>query len=307
VGQENAELEIIFHPKYLDYRLGPEHPFWPERAKVFLDLLKEREVPHEILKPQRAGDEDVLLAHTPAYLEDAKRLAKERGLLSFDTPVNEKALEAAYYSIGGTYLAFREALAGKRVLNLLGGFHHAGPSAGSGFCIFNDHAIGIRKLQKEGLIKQAMIYDLDGHAGNGTEEIFYSDPTVFAISLHQDPRTLYPGIGFAWQKGVGPGKGYHLNVPLPPGTGEEEYLDRLDEVLKLTKTYEHDLLILVLGVDTFKEDPLVQLSLEEGSYVKIGKRFKKFPKVAVLLAGGYSKMVPQLWLSFIKGFQVEGR
>lgn len=296
------ELEVVFHPKYLNYRLGPEHPFWPARAEVFLDLLKRRKVDHKVLKPQKAADEDILLVHTQEYLEEVKKLARERGLLSLDTPVNEKALEAAYYSIGGTYLAFKEALAGKRVFNLLGGFHHAGPSAGSGFCIFNDHAIGIRKLQREGLIKQAMIYDLDAHAGNGTEEIFYSDPTVFVISLHQDPRTLYPGIGFAWQKGEGPGKGYNLNVPLPPGTGEKEYLARLDKVLKLTKTYKHDLLVLILGVDTFKEDPLVQLSLEEESYLKIGKRFKKFPKVAVLFAGGYSEMVPQLWLSFAKGF-----
>lgn len=295
------EWEIIFHPKYLDYRLGPEHPFRPERAGVFLYLLREKKIDHKVLEPRKASDKDILLVHTPEYLTAVKRLAKERGLLSFDTPVNEKALEAAYYSIGGTHLALKEALAGKRVFNLLGGFHHAGPEAGSGFCIFNDHAIGIRKLQKEGLVKQVMICDLDGHAGNGTEEIFYSDPTVFHISLHQDPRTLYPWIGFAWQKGEGPGKGYNLNVPLPPGTGEEEYLARLDEVLKLTETYEHDLLILILGVDTFKGDPLVQLSLEEGSYLKIGERFKKFPKLAVLFAGGYSKMTPQLWLSFIKG------
>lgn len=296
-------LEIVFHPQYLNYRLGPEHPFRPERAKVFLELLEERKIPHKVLRPERAADEDILLAHTREYLEEVKILAKERGLLSFDTPVNEKALEATYYSIGGTYLAFREALNEKKAVNLLGGFHHAGPEAGSGFCIFSDHAIGIRKLQKEGLIKQAMIYDLDVHAGNGTEEIFYSDPTVFKISLHQDPRTLYPGVGFAWQRGEGPGKGYNLNVPLPPGTKEKEYLARLDEVLPLTKTYPHDLLILILGVDTFKGDPLAQLSLEEESFFKIGKRFREFPKVAVLFAGGYSEITPQLWLTFLKGLQ----
>jgi len=243
------------------------------------------------------------LVHTSEYLERVKRLAKERGFLSLDTPVNEKALEAVYYSVGGTYLTLKEALNKRRVVNLLGGLHHAGSSTSSGFCIFNDHAIGIRKLQKEGLIKQIMIYDLDVHAGNGTQEIFYRDPTVFSISLHQDPRTLYPGTGFTVQRGEGPGEGYNLNIPLMPGTGEREYLSQLDQVLGLTKSYTHNLLILILGTDTFKDDPLAQLSLGEKSYFKIGERFKRFPKVAVLFAGGYSKMVPQLWLSFVRGFQ----
>lgn len=297
------EVEVVFHPKYLDYQLGHDHPFWPERAKEFLDLLKEKKILHKVLKPLQSSDEGILLVHTSEYLERVKRLAKERGFLSLDTPVNEKALEAAYYSVGGTYLTLKEALNKRRVVNLLGGLHHASSSTSSGFCIFNDHAIGIRKLQKEGLIKQAMIYDLDVHAGNGTQEIFYRDPTVFSISLHQDPRTLYPGTGFVEQCGEGPGEGYNLNVPLAPGTGEKEYLSHLDRVLRLTKTYTHDLLILILGVDTFKEDPLAQLSLEKESYFKIGERFKRFPKVAVLFAGGYSKIVPQLWLSFVKGFQ----
>jgi len=295
-------MKVIFHEEYLKYDFGPGHPFWPDRALPFLEKLKNYQIPHQILVPKKASDEDLLLVHTQDYLNRVKRLAEERGALSVDTPVNPDVLEASYYSVGGSILALEEALKGERVINLLGGLHHAGPSTSSGFCIFNDHAIAIRKLQKEKKIKKAMIYDLDVHAGQGTQEIFYSDSKVFTISLHQDPRTLYPGTGFASQVGEGTGEGYNLNVPLPPGTGEKEYLEALDKVLPLAKKFSPDIVILVLGVDTYKEDPLASFRLEEDTYRKIGERFRKFAKIAIMCAGGYSRKTPDLWLSFLKGF-----
>lgn len=296
------EIKIVFHEKYLKYDFGPGHPFWAGRAVTFLEKLRKYKIPHEILVPEKASDEDILLVHAKDYLNRVKRLARERGALSIDTPVNPNVLEAAFYSVGGSILALEHALKGERVINLLGGLHHAGISDSSGFCIFNDHAIAVRKLQKDGKIKKAMIYDLDVHAGQGTQEIFYSDPKVFTISLHQDPTTLYPGTGFASQKGEGAGKGYNLNVPLPPGTGEKEYLEALDSVLPLAKKFPHDVTVLVLGVDTFEEDPLASIKLKEETYQKIGQRFKKFAKLGVMCAGGYSKKTPDLWLSFLKGY-----
>lgn len=296
------KIEIIFHEKYLKYDFGPGHPFWPERALLFLEKLKKYAIPHEILVPKKTKDEDLLLVHTQEYLDRIKQLAQESGALSLDTPVNPGVLEAAYYSVGGSILALEEALKNERAMNLLGGLHHAGPSTGSGFCLFNDHSIAIRKLQGKGKVKRAMIYDLDVHAGQGTQEIFYRDPKVFTISIHQDPRTLYPGTGFAHQKGEGAGEGYNLNVPLPPGTGEKEYLIALDKALPLAKKFYHDVTILVLGVDTYKEDPLASIRLEEDTYRKIGERFKHFDRLSVVCAGGYSQKTPDLWLSFLKGF-----
>jgi len=296
------KLKVVFHEKYLKYDFGPGHPLWPDRTVPFLEKLKRYKIHHEIVVPQKATDEDILLVHSDNYLERVKRLAHERGALSIDTPVNPNVLEASYYSVGGSILALELALKEERVINLLGGLHHAGIFNSSGFCIFNDHAIAIRKLQKEGKIKKAMVYDIDVHAGQGTQEIFYKDPKVFTISLHQDPTTLYPGTGFAYQKGEGAGEGYNLNIPLEPGTDEKKYLQALDSVLPLAKKFPHDVVILVLGVDTFKEDPLANLRLEEGTYQKIGQRFKKFAKLAVMCAGGYSRKTPDLWLSFLKGY-----
>ena len=301
-----SELKIIYSPKYLNYGFGIGHPFWPERALQFLTKLKNFQFPintnFQLIKPKPAKDADILRIHTKDFLAKVKRLAKKDGVLSIDTPVTKKNLEAAYYYVGGTILASNLALKEERVLNLLGGLHHASSSISSGFCIFNDHAIAIRKLQKEKKIQKAMIFDLDVHAGNGTQEIFYSDPTVFTISIHQDPTFFYPGTGFAWQKGEGKGKGFNLNLPLPPDTDEKEYLKALDSVLPLEKKFKPGLTFLILGVDTYKGDPLANFKLEKETYQKIGQRLAQFKKLAVLFAGGYSKETPELWLSFLKGF-----
>lgn len=295
-------LKIIFHQAYLDYNFGAGHPFWSRRAIPFLEKLKKHVVSHQIVVPRKALDEDILLVHAEDYLERVKQLAAQKGALSIDTPVNPEALRAAYFSVGGSILALETALKGERVMNLLGGLHHAGISTGSGFCIFNDHAIAIKKLQKEGKIKRAMIYDLDVHAGQGTQEIFYTDPKVFTISIHQDPTTLYPGTGLPDQRGNGAGEGFNKNVILSPGSGEKEYFEAVDSVLPLAKKFRHDIIVLVLGVDTFKEDPLAEIKLEVETYEKIGQRFKNFSKIAVMCAGGYSRKVPDLWFSFLKGY-----
>ncbi|MBL7159634.1 histone deacetylase family protein [Candidatus Microgenomates bacterium] len=300
------KLNVIYSPKYLNYGFGSGHPFWPERAFQFLTKLKNFQFPintnFQLIRPKPGKDADILLVHTKDFLERVKKHAQEGGALSVDTPVTKENLEAAYYYVGGTILASNLALKGERVINLLGGLHHAGSSTSSGFCIFNDHAIAIRKLQKEGKIKKAMIFDLDVHAGNGTQEIFYSDSSVFTISIHQDPTFFYPGTGFSWQKGEGKGKGYNLNLSLPAGTGEKEYLKALDSVLPLEKKFEQDLVFLILGVDTYKGDPLAGFKLEKETYQKIGQRFSQFEKLAVLFAGGYSRETPDLWFKFLEGY-----
>lgn len=303
MSKSRNDMVIIYHPAYLKYDLGPGHPFWPGRASAFLEKLKNTNFKYQIVEPQKAKDEDILLVHTKEYLGEVKRLAREKGYLTIDTPINKDILEAAYYSVGGSILALNLALKGELAINLLGGLHHAGISTGSGFCIFNDHSIAIKKLQKEKKVKRAMIVDLDVHAGQGTQEIFYSDPTVFTISLHQDPMTLYPGTGFANERGEGEGLGFNLNIPLPPGTDEEEYLKALDKILPLYQKFEPDILVLVLGADTYKEDPLANFNLEIETYEKIGQRFSDKKPLAVMFAGGYSQAVPAIWLSFLKGLE----
>ena len=296
-------LHIIYHPKYLNYNFGPGHPFWPQRAAVFLELIREQKgFAYTLHEPGKAKRLDLELVHTKRYVDRVIHLAKIRGALSIDTPVSEAVLEAAHYSVGGTKLASTLALEGKRVMNLLGGFHHAGRFAASGFCLFNDPAIAIKKLQKQKKIKTAFVFDVDVHAGQGTQEIFYDDPTVYTLSIHQDPRTLYPGVGFPNETGKGKGRGFNRNIILAPGSGEAEFLKAVREGLSLHDEFNADLTILVLGADTYKEDPLANIKLDFETYQTLGTLFSKTEKLSILCAGGYSKRVPDIWMAFLAGF-----
>lgn len=297
------ELNVVYSDNYLKYDLGADNPISRDKTAVFLRKFKEDgEIPHKIIEAPKADDSDILLAHTQEYLAEVKRAVVDRLELSPDTPVDENTLEAAYYLIGGTILCSNLALLDKRVVNLIGGMHHASSYQGSGFCVFNDHAIAIRKLQQDGKIQKATIYDIDVHAGQGTQEIFYEDPSVLTVSIHQDPHTIYPGTGFEWQRGAREGLGTNINVPLPPGTTETEYLIALDLVLERTRSFSPDLTVLLLGVDTYKDDLLGGFRLEEESFRKIGERFRNFEKLAILFGGGYSKKIPDLWITFLKGY-----
>jgi len=199
-------MKIIYSSKYLNYGFGPDHPWWPERSREFLKILKKSGLKYGILEPKRAKDRDIMLVHNKNYIQKVKKLAENLGFLSPDTPVTPKNLEAVFWYVGGTILACDLALSGEIAFNTLGGLHHAGISDSSGFCIFCDHAIAIKKLQREKKIKKAFILDLDVHAGNGTQEIFWQDPTVFTLSIHQDPTFFYPGTGFSNQIGEGKGQ-----------------------------------------------------------------------------------------------------
>lgn len=293
-------MKVIYSPKYLKYYFGPGHPFWPERAKKFLELLEKEKFDFELVEAPKGKDKDILLVHTKEYLKRVKGLVKVNGgFLSPDTPVNKDNLEAAYYYVGGTIEACGLALKKQLVINLLGGLHHAETNNSSGFCIFNDHAVAIRKMQKEKQISTAAVLDLDVHAGNGTQEIFYSDPSVLTISIHQDPTFFYPGTGFSWQRGEGKGEGYNFNYPLSPGTGEKEYLEILDGILPRIEKFNPDILIVVLGFDTYRNDPLASFNLEKETYGKMARRLSRFSEKAVLFAGGYTRQVPNLWYEFL--------
>jgi len=297
-------VKVIYSSKYSDYGFGKDHPWWPQRAEEFLKILAHSELKYKIISPRRASDKDIIAAHAPDYLSRVKELARNHGFLSSDTAVSAENLEAAFLYVGGTILACDLALKGEIAFNTLGGLHHTGINDSSGFCIFNDHAIAIRKLQEEKKIKKAFILDLDVHAGNGTQEIFWEDPTVFTLSVHQDPTFFYPGTGFSNQLGEGRGRGYNLNILLPPGTDEARYLDSLDKIaLPKIGEFKGDLLVVIFGVDTFKDDPLASFQLKIATYGKIGRKLRPFSGagIAILCAGGYSSLVPEIWLEFLKG------
>jgi len=217
---------ITFHEKFTQYDLGEGHPFRGDRFVNVMKFFKEQDLLDlsrvTLVEPQPASRKDLLRVHQESYVDLIFRLAEENTPYDVETPTSKRILEAALLIAGGAITCGESIYNGKakRGISLGGGYHHAGRDYGGGFCLFNDVAILVEYLRIKYDLTRFLILDYDVHFGNGTSDIYYGDPTVLYISVHQDPRTIYPGTGFAGQIGEGKGEGYNVNVPLPPGTSD---------------------------------------------------------------------------------------
>lgn len=311
-----AENTIIaFNEKYQQYDLGEGHPFRGERfenAMKFFDthgLLSRMGV--TVVSPEPASKEDLLRVHEAGYIDRIFRLARECKPYDVETPVSENILEAALLIVGGAIECGNAVESGKatRAISLGGGYHHAGRDYGGGFCIFNDVAVLIEYLRAKHDVKRFLVLDHDLHAGNGTSDIYYRDPSVLFISLHQDPRTLYPGTGFVWQIGEGEGEGYNVNVPLPAGTGDEAYLHALNEVfVPLAEEFKPEILITNGGSDPHFADSLGDLGLTVDGFFRLSKLAKETAdrvcsgRIISMVGSGYNpKVLPSCWYALVAG------
>lgn len=270
---------FIYSNDYLKYQFGLDHPFNPIREKYTLDLLENLKVFNgkaKIYSPKPASEEDLLLIHSKKYIEFVKaKSEKGEGYLDYgDTPASKGIYEAACLRVGGSLLGV-DLLMNSKVLHAFnpgGGFHHAKADKAAGFCVFNDIAIAVKYLQKKYNVKKIAIIDIDGHHGDGTQEILYKEP-ILKISFHRYddwPRPFYPGTGKIEEIGEGDGLGYSINVPLPIGTGDEDYLYAFNEIVPpLIKNYKPEVIIHQFGVDAHYQDPLVHLSLTTKAYKEI--------------------------------------
>jgi acetoin utilization protein AcuC len=216
-------------------------------------------------------------------------------MLAMDTPAPKGIYDIACLATGGTILAGQQLFKGMNcAVNPLAGFHHASKAFSSGFCFFNDVAIVIEYLRKKHGLERFLIVDLDVHHANGTQDIYYDDPTVLNLSFHQDGRTLYPGTGSLEKIGRDSGEGYTVNLPLPPGTGSTSYLIAFDELVpSLVEQFYPEFIIYQSGVDTHHSDPLANLQLVFQTYYELGKRMIELSsqscnRLLVLFGGGYN-------------------
>ena len=269
---------IIYHEGIAKYDFGPGHHFRGDRFPRYIRLLEEKGVIHrpgvQLQEPRPAGREDLLMVHSEAYLEHVDRVAAHHGMLSPDTPLTPSNVEAARLIVGGALRA-AELVSEKPLIAeaVGGGLHHAGRDYGGGFCIFNDVAVCAQALLDCHGLGRVLVFDTDAHAGNGTMDIFYKDPRVLFISVHQDPRTMYPGTGFTDQTGSGPGEGYTVNMPLPPGAGDQCMGLVLDRVFKpLVEQFRPQAIIRNGGPDPHYRDGLARLGLTYGGFWNIGSR-----------------------------------
>jgi acetoin utilization protein AcuC len=262
---------LVWDEALLDYNLG-DHPLDPVRVELTIELARALGVLDRsnlrIEAPQPADDAALLRVHEPGYLAAVKAASADRfftgyGLNTPDNPVFAGMHEVSALVAGATRRAAEAVWTGEatRAVNLAGGLHHAMPNRASGFCVYNDPAVAIAHLLDLGAERVAYV-DIDVHHGDGVQEIFYTDPRVLTVSLHESPRTLFPGTGFPDETG-GPGaEGSAVNVALPAGTGDAGWLRAFHSVVPdVLRAFRPQVLFTQCGADTYRLDPLANLRL----------------------------------------------
>jgi acetoin utilization deacetylase AcuC-like enzyme len=279
-------FKLIYSHGY-DLNLG-SHVFPSQKYHLIRDrLLAEGFAePADFLEPEPASDQDLLRVHTRDWITRLKNGTLDYlELIALEIPYSQEMVDAFWLAAGGSILAARCALKDRVGFNVGGGFHHAFPAHGEGFCAIHDVAVAIRKMQAERLIERAMVIDTDVHHGNGTAAIFAEDPSVFTLSIHQlhnYPSEKPPST---------------VDINLPDGTGDAEYLERLGAACRDgLRRHQPQLVMYVAGADPYREDQLGGLDLSlEGLKARdrlvFDLAFEHGAAVAIALAGGYAMNV----------------
>jgi acetoin utilization protein AcuC len=209
------------------------------------------------------------------------------GLGGLDTPVFKDMFECGAWACGAGLVAADLLLEGKAdiAFNLLGGFHHAMAERAAGFCYLNDVVLACMKMAGAG--KRVLYLDVDAHHGDGVQAAFYQRQDVMTVSMHETGRTLFPWGGFENETGEGPGRGYNVNVSLPPETYDEAFLTAFDGVVvPLVEFFQPDVIVLELGMDTLAGDPLTHLRLTNNAVVEVLERLLRFNRPMLVAGGG---------------------
>jgi len=266
---------VIYDPIYNKHFAGTGHPESPRRLEAIMGLLNETDFAGrlEIIKPRDATDDEILAVHSKQYLALVRSdITSGRKMLSTgDTNVCAESLDAAIKAAGGICLAVDQVVTGKyrnAFCPVRPPGHHAGENRGSGFCVFNNVAIAARHAQIAHKISRVLIADWDVHHGNGTQETFYSDPSVFFFSTHQWP--LYPGTGRADETGAGNGAGTTINCPFGAGAGHEQIVGAFrNKLIEAADRFKPELVLISAGFDSRLGDPLGGFCLTDEDFAEL--------------------------------------
>lgn len=295
----NKKTAILYDPHFLEHDTGPGHVERPERLWAIVNHLHGARLWAQLdhLPFDRATEEQLLAVHTPRHVEFV-RTAYTRGITvldGVDTVIGEQSYNAALLAAGAVVKAIHSVISGE-VRNAFclvrPPGHHAESNKPMGFCLFNTIAIGARYAQRQHKVEKIAIVDWDVHHGNGTQEIFYSEPGVLYISTHQSP--LYPGTGARIERGEGAGEGFTLNIPMPAGTKDEQFLAACrKDILPALEKYRPEMLLLSAGFDAHKDDPLANLMLTDNAFTAVTEMMSEIAdkycggKIVSVLEGGY--------------------
>jgi acetoin utilization deacetylase AcuC-like enzyme len=288
----------VFHPFKLLHNPGASHPESAARLESVMAYLKSAGLLDRLVKVEaRRARDEISLVHTVGYQAMIASLcAAGGGNLDADTVLSADSCNAAEYAAGGAVAAV-EAVVTQRVTHCFALVrppgHHAFPDKGSGFCIYNNLAIAAKFARAKYGVGRIAILDFDVHHGNGTQAIFDGDPATMYVSVHQSPH--YPGSGGIDDIGIGAATGTKVNIPLPPGCGDEEYIRVYDDIMMpVVRRFEPELILVSAGFDAHRDDPLAGMNLTVCGYAAIAGRISKLAgeccggKAVFCLEGGYN-------------------
>jgi acetoin utilization protein AcuC len=271
MAQDTQDTMVVWDEALLEYDLG-EHPLDPVRVELTMALARELGILDRpgvrMVKPEPADDDTLTRVHRPDYLAAVRSapgdpLFAGYGLGTSDNPIFDRMHESSALIAGATVAAAEAVWQGRarRAVNVAGGLHHAMPARASGFCVYNDPAVAIARLLDLGAERVAYV-DVDVHHGDGVQQVFYDDPRVLTVSLHETPLALFPGTGFPDETG-GPGaEGSAVNLPLPPGVGDAAWQRAFHAVVPaVLRAFRPQVLVTQCGADGHEIDPLADLSL----------------------------------------------
>ncbi len=284
--------------RYRDHRTPAGHPERPERLAATAKAIDPRRARLTPLLPRPAGDEELLRVHTPAHLERIAATAQHAPVaLDPDTFASAASHEIARLAAGAAIdlalaVARGDADAGFAAVRPPG--HHAEAERAMGFCLFNSIAIAARALQVQAGLERVLVIDWDVHHGNGTQRCFERDPSVLYFSTHQFP--FYPGTGDWIETGVGAGAGTTVNVPMPAGCGDAEYIGAFQRVLvPVVRSYRPEMLLVSCGFDAHTDDPLASMEVSDEGFAELARITRALAdevcggKVVAMLEGGYGE------------------
>ncbi len=265
---------LVWDPAFMQYRFRPDHPFNPKRLELAVSLIEAAGLLEgedlSVVPPRMASEEELLRVHDPEYIATVRSLGREGessregwrwGLGTDDNPIFPGMHEATSLVVGGTLQAAELVMSGEvtRSFNIAGGLHHAHRDRASGFCIYSDLAAAIAWI-REAHGARVLYIDYDAHHGDGVQWMFYQDPEVLTLSIHESGRYLFPGTGFVDELGEGEGYGYSLNVPLEPFTEDDSWLGIYRELLpEIAEAFRPEVIVLQNGCDGHTLDPLTHL------------------------------------------------
>jgi acetoin utilization protein AcuC len=254
------------------YAFGDGHPFGPDRHDAFLREIQAAGLDRRVrmLAPRRATRQELLLFHRPEYVElvEARSVTGEGYLDAGDTPAWKGMFEAACDVVGASLVAADALMSGqaRRGFVPIAGLHHAGRGHAAGFCVFNDCGVVIEHLKRAHGLERIAYVDIDAHHGDGVFYAFEDDPALVFADVHEDGRFLYPGTGSADEVGKGAAQSTKLNIPLPPGAGDAEFLAAWPAVLAHLERHRPQFVILQCGADSLAGDPITHLAFTEEAH-----------------------------------------